>query len=710
MTGLRRSMGLVFALAALQAPLWASKLDEVSDTFNQGVELWLRGKEAEALQLFKKVLALSPSQESAYALWRETDYAVWRELLTSGGEAELVAKRLIDLARLERKARANDEAAIQKLVAEAVSNDDPLARNQAVRLLSSEHGEYAVPYLLGFLGSSMSDKDKTDRAIRGLTQMSTDVVPALCAALASEDAVQRRHVCYTLGTIADPRAAGFLALHAASDPDGSVQAAAKDALQRASFGSDAHQSFLAAGAAYHERRMRDTDYSEVVWAWSGGRLVAKPIPRAVYADEMAKACYNHALTADPASVDALAGLARSYVVQSAKLTMMEQAGQDLGAWKGMIDEGRLAVNAAGVAALDRALGWAVQQGDGAAGAALCRVMSKLCLEPTAGLSSALGSSDGAMRSEAAVALATIGARRGEAPTGAIVDLLGEAVGREVARLAVVIDADVARGQALQASLEKLGMFVTHYDSGAKALVLIRRSPGLDLVLAADKQKDITLAEILDELKGDERLAAVPVLCISANAEEATGTYGERIAGTVTSAEDLKAVQDALSAGVRGDRALADDLAARAATVLAHIGHGRQVDLSSTVVPLQSAIVNRPDAVATPALHALASIGDAAQVASILAVVADEARSEGVRVAGTDALSGILGRNGAAVGAEGAATLQAVASSGAPLSVRDGAASALGRIQMDPAQRLALLRRLQAGSSGGDKPADQAEGQ
>lgn len=260
----------------------------------------------------------------------------------------------------------------------------------------------------------------------------------------------------------------------------------------------------------------------------------------------------------------------------------------------------------------------------------------------------------------------------------------------------MIDADEARGKALQAGLEKMGMFVSRWDSGAKALAMARRTGGLDIVLAADTQKDITLAEIVDELKTDARLGAVPVVVVAAS-EEASQPFGDRVAGLVKSADDLKAVQDQLEKGVGGDRALANDLARRAGDVLAHLAHGGQTDISSTLGALQGVLTNRPDEVALPAMAALGSAGGASQVPALIAVLADEARSESVRVGAANAIAGILGRNSSAVGAEGAAALQTVAASTAPVAVRDAAARALGLVQMDAAARVELLRKLRAGS-------------
>lgn len=703
MTGLRRTMGFVCALAALQAPLWARPADELSDTFNQGVEMWQRGHEKEALDLFAKVLASSPTQESAYELWKNTDYTVWRELLTAGGQAELVARRVIELARAGRKALANDEAAITALVSKVIGASDPLESRAALRQLSSDHGEYAVPYLIGFLGSGMSDQEKTVRAMDALVRMETDVVVPLCTALDSSDAVLRRNTCYVLGTIGDRRSAGFLQWHAQGDSDASVKSAAADAITRARFKGDALSSFLAMGEAYHQGSdlaIRDNEHSDVTWSWIEPKLVATPIPRAIYNDELSRIAYDHALTVNPGSNDALAGLARSYVGQMSKLEILEKSGQDLGAWKSRIDEARLAVNVAGVSAVDTALAWSVKGSESSTGAALCRTLAGLAKEPTPGLNAALHSTDGALRSEAAVALASIAQRAGQSPGSETVALLGEAVGREVVRVAFVVDPNESRARQLQAGLEHMGMFVTRVTSGAQSLALIRRAAGVDVALFADVQSDVTLAQMLDEVKEDPRLATIPVVVITDNAEQAAATYGDRIAGTTKSADDLKAVEAALAKEVGGDRALADDLAARAAMTLTQLGRSGRADVSPVAGSLVRAIANRPDNVSIAALEALGSAGGAAQAAAIVAVIADTARTEPVRIAAADALASILGRDGAAVSSESAQTLKAVAVSDAGVKIRDAVARAIGLVQIDANQRIDVLRKLKGGAGEG----------
>ena len=119
--------GLLAALALMTAPAHAAF--DVKEDFAMAVEMLQRGKKDEALTALQKVLAQSPDQATAYDLWRSTDYVVWRDMLVMGGDFELGAKRLIELARQGRAERKKDDAAIGELVAKVVSSEtDALER------------------------------------------------------------------------------------------------------------------------------------------------------------------------------------------------------------------------------------------------------------------------------------------------------------------------------------------------------------------------------------------------------------------------------------------------------------------------------------------------------------------------------------------------------------------------------------------------------
>lgn len=703
MTGLRPILGLVVLLVAFQTPARASAPDEVKDSFDQGVELLRRGRTDEALKALQKVLAMSPSQESAYALWKDTPNDVWTDLLVEGGDFQLVAKRLIELARAERKARRNDAAAIQALVKTVTGGDDPIVRRTALRTLSAEHGEYAAPYLLPFLSSEAggAGDERSVLAMHSLSQMGSDVVPALVEALQSPDPVLRRNIALVLGNIGDRRGAGYLLWLAESDPDAAVQSAARESAAKMKATGTAASNFLAIGDSYHHRRddvLRDGDYSDVVWDWSGTQLVARPVPRFLYNDELAKRAYFMALVADPSSIEALAGLARAYVDEHVKLEELAQAGQDVSAWKGEVDEARMALSACGVEALDLALRWSVESGDSSTAVGLCRLLGPLSATPTSGLSAALKSSDGAIRAEAALALGWIAYHNAQAAPRDVVATLADAAGREVMKIAVIIDGDAVRARALAAALETNGVLVNVWGSGARGLAMLRRMPGLDALVIADSLPDITAAQIIDEVHADERTQSVPVLVLTKDAEGVVGLFGEKIKGTLTGADDAPVVLAALESSAGGDRARAEALAKSSAEVLARLAESARSDLSPAVPTLVNTLATRPDAVTIPALQVLRTAGEPGHAAAILAVLTDSKRSDETRQAAGAALAGILARNPGALSSEGLSLLQAVVAQDSSLAARDAAARALALVRIDPGARLELIRKVRGGAS------------
>ncbi|MCH2107612.1 MAG: HEAT repeat domain-containing protein, partial [Planctomycetes bacterium] len=342
MTGLRRNLGLLVAFTALSTGALATPALDIDQDFRQGVELLRRGNDAAALKKFAAVLAADPSHEKAYELWKTTDHQIWLDLLVKGGQYELVAKRLMGLAELSRNERQNDADAIRGLL-DNVESDDVLVRRRALRELSANHGEYAVQHMLNGLGDQ-NDDDRRVKYMHALTEMSTDVVLPLVAALETKDGYLRRNIALTLGHIGDPRAAAALTHTADTDGDPGVQEAARMAAKKCGSTGDAHGLFLALGDDYHAGRanvLRAMDYSDVVWSFDSG-LVATPCHRAVYADELSKNAYHGALQANPGSLAARAGIARAYISQGAIVGALAEQGADVGDLASQIAEGALA--------------------------------------------------------------------------------------------------------------------------------------------------------------------------------------------------------------------------------------------------------------------------------------------------------------------------------------------------------------------------------
>ncbi len=687
MTGLRRTIVLA-ALALMTAPAHAAF--DVKEDFAMAVEMLQRGKKDEALKALQKVLAQSPDQATAYDLWRSTDYVVWRDMLVMGGDFELGAKRLIELARQGRAERKKDDAAIGELVAKVVSSEtDALERRKALRALSADHGEYAVPALIASLGADGDDEARV-LAMHALSQMGAEVGAPLCAALASDDAVLRRNLCFVLGNLGDARSVGALQKVSALDTDETVKAAASESLAKLSASGDAESNFLKASDGYFAGvNMWMREAGDSVWGWDG-RLVATPIPTALYGVEVSRRAALQALSVNPNSTAALARVARGFVGLQVKCDAMTAAGVDCGEWKTKADAGILAVNAAGVDALDAALADAVSTMDSTSGAALCRVLAGVAKAPTAGLNAALKCSDGAISSEAAVAMAQIASRSGGTINAEVVAMLGAATGRESLRIALVIDGDEGRGAAVAGALTKNNVHANRWTSGAKALGMVHRAPALDVVVVADSLSDLTTAQVIDEIRANERFANTPIIVATADADGTAATYGDRIQGTLGSAEDMSSVMQALAGELTGDRALAETLAARAAAALAHVA-GKS-DISGAYAGLHAA-TKRADSIAIPAMHALGA-GGCAQCSSVLmAVLADSARSEDARVTAGSALSDVLSRTGGQLSADDMTALQGVVNGDATPMIKAAAARAFGNLAIDAGARAKLLSTI-----------------
>lgn len=695
MMSMRRPFACVAILAAFSVSAFAQDL---SGTFQEGVDLLKRGQDAEALQKFKECLAMDPGQEEAYQLFQSTEHQIWLDLLVQGGDYELVARRLMQLAEVGRKARSNDPEAIKALI-ERINGEDVVDRMKATYTLAAEHGEYAVPQLLYALG----DQDEDDRRVihmQALTKMGGDVVPPLVAALASDDAFMRRNVALTLGYIGDPRAAGFLGALAASDPDEGVREAAASAAAKCGGSGNALADLLKVGKAWHASDpsvLMAHQVSDVVWRWDGKELVPVEVPSFLYNEELSKTAFYTALRLQPASNEALAGVARASAAERGILAARAGGGEDVAAWQERLAADDLAIQVAGTQALDLALLFALEAGDESAASGLCHALGAAASAPTQGLQTALKSrTSGLVRGEAAVALASIAHSTGRAGGPDVVQALAEAASREVLRLVGVIDGDDARRAALEQSLRDAGVSVNSWPTGARGLVALRQVAGVDALLVAESLPDLTFAQVADEVRAEPARASTPILVIAADAAAAQELWGERVQGAVTGPEDMPKIEAALEGSMNQDREAATQLAARAAQALSDLAQAGHTELGDAAAKLEATLNGKPDEIAVPALSALGAAGSVGQVPAIVAVVADSARSEAVREAAGHALAGIFARSPQAADDAAIQTLNSVATAGdAPFSVRRAAATALGRLDLPPGIRATLVEGVRA---------------
>lgn len=693
MTGSPRTLGLLLAAALLTGPIALAQ--DVQSTFRQGLELLERGRKDEALRAFQKVLGMDPSSEQAYELWTSTDHKLWLEILSSQGELELVGRRLMGLVESARRERRNDDAAIRKLLAD-LSVDEPVSRTAAMRQLAADHGEFATPHLLGWLGDS-GNEERRITAIQALTQINVDAVLPLIEVLDSDDAFLRQNAVMVLKRIGDPRAAGAMARVASSDQDGVCRNLAQEALTAMRGGADAAVAWTKLGDDYHMRRasvLSDYHWSDVVWSFAGGKLTPTPTPRALYADALAKKCYHRALVANPGHVAAHAGLARAHAGEIAAVEALRRAGADVSAMEALAADAAVSIGLGGAVAADAALAASVAENDSGAAVVLVRALAEMASAPTAAMARALASRDGATQNEAVVALGHMSVWGKSRANADLIRALGAIASRSVLRTAFVIDGDAARAKATADALSAAGMLVNGSASGVQGLAMLRRMAGVDLVVVADRLSDVTTHQVLDELDAETHLATAPVFVATANPDEVAETFGDKAAGAFNAA-DLSAVLASMESNLGAERARADALAEQAADVLARLA-GVGVDVSAAAGDLVIALGRADaDAVAVPAAYALVAAGNAAHVTALSGVVGDGSRSDAVRQAAANALTAIFGR-GVPAG-EAAAVLNAVVRSDAPVGVRKAAAQALGASSMPVADRVGHLSNAGVGA-------------
>lgn len=691
MTGSNRKLGLLLAAALLTGPIALAQ--DVQSSFKQGLELLERGRKDEALLAFQKVLALAPTSEQAYELWTSTDHKLWLEMLSAQGELELVGRRLMGLVESARRERRSDDASIRKLIAD-LSVDDPVSRTAAIRQLAADHGEYATPHLLGWLGDS-GNEERRITAIQALTQMNVDVVLPLIEVLDAEDAFLRQNVVMVLKRIGDPRAAGAMARVASSDPDGVCRNLAQEALSAMGGAADAAAAWTKLGDDYHMRRasvLSDYHWSDVTWSFAGGRLNPTPTARALYADAVAKKCYQRALAANPGHVPAHAGLARAHAGEIAAIEILRSSGADVSTMEALAATAAVSIGLGGAVAADAALAASVNENDSGAAVVLVRALAEMASAPTAAMARAVSSSDGATQNEAIVALGNMSVWGKSRANADLIRGLGAIASRNVMRTAFVIDADAARAKATSDALVAAGMLVNGSSSGVQGLAMLRRMAGVDLVVVADRLGDVTTHQVLDELESEAHLAAAPVFVATANPDQVGETFGAKAAGAFDPA-DLSAVLAALEGSLGAERERADALARQAADVLMRLA-GAGTDVSAVAGDLANAL-GRVDAVAVPSAYALVAAGNGAHVAALSGLVGDAGRSDAAREAAAHALTSIFGR-GVAAG-DAAAILNAVVRSDAPVGVRKAAAQALGASTMPVAERVGHLSNAGVGA-------------
>ena len=669
-------------LISLSGVAQAEDRDRIDSLFEQAKDNWERGNSQQAAQLLKTLLAEDPSHETAYDLLRKAEYQMFLDLLTQGGDAELVAKELLRLAHLGEQEKVKDEGAIRVLVEQTIHGETYADRTEAVRMLVAKHGEYAVPYLYHYLGSN--DTDERVYAILALSELGSEAVLPLVETLKSDDFKVQQNAALVLQKIGDLRAVGGLAslsLHATNP-------AAKEAATQAMMslmgdmvcptacgecaiclmhqgGMTPADAYLMLAKKYYVKDaavIKNYDDSYVIWAWKDGKLVSREAPPNLYHLELAEeACFD-ALAEDASNVMARSLLAAVHYAQWGALESLPADMKSDEAVAALIDRvwNVLAITTA--QGTDTQLG-ALQIGLDWGDSSICiGALNSLPLtwdgrEITADspLVAALDAPDKVVRFGAAIAALNLVPMMPFPGSEKVVPIAAQAADAGSARQVLLIEPNAeVRAKSLR-EMDKAGLFSVAESSAVAGFRRAKEAGTFDAIVIRANLRDALATSIVRDLQADFRTSSIPIL-ISGQGDEleaAKELLGTKVQGYIPAEPlDVEAVKNAADQSLNDDqtRALVVSKAACEALGKIHPAHTAFVNFADAEAALDSVITSeKPDDIRLAALGALQFIGSVKSMDALLTVFKETANATPVRVGAAATLGKIFAGTAAPAG-------------------------------------------------------------
>lgn len=690
-------------LAAWQGAALAQDASGLGAQLKEGIDLLKRGRDAEANEKFRAVLAADPSSEVAYELVRSTSGDVFVQMLSAKGDAAQVAARLLRLAHKAEIDRSRDEAAIGALVNQAVNTSDLMAASDAADRLAAAHGEYAVPALLGHLGSN--DVNVRANAIIALRRIGSDAVAPLAASLGTGSDLQQRNVANLLAAMGDERAVPAL-LRASKGSGAAAQESAK-AAQRLGGAGDAVAAYLGLGAKYFQGDpmvVRNFDRAFTVWSTVDGKLVGTDVPAFAYNYELAEQCAFDALALSPGNGDAEAMIALcSFAELAAHAKLNDEAKASAGAQGAAkaLESARAVGSSIGAENLLKAYGWAVKLKNADAAwyvaDALPAVWGGRAIDANNPLVAGLANEDRLVRYTSAITLLRLNPAQAFPQSNLVAALAGQAAAERAVRQVLVLDGDSKNAMNAQRALNDAGFHAVAYTSGVDALMAAKATGGFDAILVRNRLSDLTTFQVLDEIGRDFRTSGMKKIVMAEGADmgaAATDFEKRGIAGVSPTAADATGVVNAVKkafegADVGSGQARANALSKAASSALAH-AHGTAFQLKDAVAGLvDAAAAGGEEDVRLAALGALANCATPETQNALRSVMTESGGSPALRAAAARALGRAL--RGQTPSKE---TFEALVGGmgDEDVSVRTAAGTALGSANLTPEQSSDMMKK------------------
>jgi HEAT repeat protein len=692
------------------SPACAQDAAKVKELFDGGISALEKNDYEGALAKFKALFQEDPNQSQILDLIRSTENKNFLKMLMKGGEYEQAAKYFLDRGHEAQKARSRDREKIVPLVETAIKDADLEKRRNASRQIMAEHGAFAVPELVKYLGSN--DTDERVRAIFVIEDIGIESVLPLAEVLASPDAQVRQSAIIALRKLLDPRAYPILEYMAKSkDQPDSVRRAAENAMKSlaemvpgAKGPATPEDAFLKLADMYYTKApdvLRELGSQNIMWKWEEGQLKYSDCPAFLYHLRLAeKACYM-ALAANPMSANARSMLAIVTAAQQVSLASAPKEWTDSDA--GKAEYARLAmadasIRSGGVGVLMGALGIALKYNDAPVAAAIMRALptyANVPMDANSTLVAALSSQDQRIRWTAALTAVRLAPKAAFPRSEMVVQLLSDAAALSSVRQVLVVCDDTKAAVQMQNELAAAGMHAVVSRTGADGLVRSKQVP-FDVVVVASGLKDMMAQQVINEIRRDFRTKTTPVVLATseANAEKEKSLYADSVQGIVTMPLSANAyvpiVKEAAAKSPLDDRARALEMSEEACTVLAEASTSTVFDFSKAQGALVSTLnTDKPEALKMKALAGLKKWGGEASLKGLLDAVANSANAEGIRAEAARVAGFILsGKTPTANAVE--ILMQGLADASIP--VRTACAGALGGANLTPAQKAALMEK------------------
>jgi HEAT repeat protein len=700
-------MGLAVGFLS-PAPAHAQDAAKVKQLFDEGMLSLQKGEFDAALAKFKALFQEDPNQAVVLDLIRSTETKSFLKMLEKGGEFELVAKRLLSMGHVAAKERSKDRERILPLVETAIKDTDLEKRRTASRTIMANHGAFAVPELVRYLGSN--DTDERVRAIFVLEDIGVEAILPLVEVLNSPDAQVRQTTIIALRKLADPRAYPILEWVASSkDQPDSVRRAADNALRAMGdmMGKSdltPEQAFLKLADMYYTKApdlLTALGSVNTIWKWEEGQLKHADAPAFLYHLRLAEKACMMAIQANPQSTNARSMLAIVYAAQQVSLASATQEFMD--SELGKSEMARLAmadaaIRSSGPSVLMGALGIALKYNDAPVAIAILKALptyGNVPVDSGSTLVAALSYPDQRIQWNAALTCIRLNPKEAFPRSAEIVGLVSGAVSLSSVRQALLIVDDTKAAVQMATDLTQAGMHAVRALSGSDGLNRSKQVP-FDVVIVASPLKDIMADEIVHDIRRDFRTSKTPILVAvpESQAEATKALYGSQVEAVITTPLSanvyVPVVKDAAAKSPLNDRDRALALSEEACAVLAEASTTGVFDFSKAAPALVGTLnTNKPDSLKMKALAALKKWGNEGNAPGLLDAVAMSTNAEAVR-AESARIAGIV-MSGKAPTAKGFEILVAGLSD-ASVQVRVACAGALGACKLTDAQRAMVMQK------------------